>query len=559
MHTARRLGADILRVSAMGKKAIFRTDAWETDPYIRTHDFLAECIELCHKNGILFMPYIPGAVHLPYEYVIKRHPDWLQKAYPHQPDTEYEAVQHGGTDNAMICPLGGYREFYEEMLRAVLLEHDVDGWYSDAWKDCYFKDVCYCASCRERYLAEQGVDIWAEGFTEQSDRVQAYSDWYVSRVIELARDSMQMVFREKRLPTIINGIAGVLGYQPQGRWGEAVDALYDVLHFERKTDPYNRLLSASYLQTKGRKGWFYAGLYSPLQFEGPQKAEENFADERRFPYREELYNEYFIALACNQTVNLIRMNSLTIEQDSPGFEALDHITSIIRVMKPYFESYRYLPQAAVLTLQTERHEITDRLPVRLLQSGVQTTILKKEDLENASFLAQFPVIVCESAETEHLSRLSRSYVRQGGTLVCCSYGPEVDPEAREEKAGVYRSGEGKAVVCRSGALCSTVKEWGDFPVLVTTGDGEAVFVLTSGEKGMLLHLINITRHLTELFAEGLSEIPPARNINVFMRAEEKPTIYSIRTGERFEVAPCREGWRFTVPKLENYDAVLLEM
>lgn len=104
-----------------------------------------------------------------------------------------------------------------------------------------------------------------------------------------------------------------------------------------------------------------------------------------------------------------------------------------------------------------------------------------------------------------------------------------------------------------------MKEWGDFPVLVTTGEGEAVFVLTSGEKGILLHLIKITRHFTDFLRKGFWKFLPPGTSTCSCVPEEKPTVYSIRTGERFEVAPCREGWRFTVPKLENYDAVLLEM
>ena len=52
---AREVEADVIRVSAMGKLAHFNTDQWETDEYIRNHDFLQEVIDfaaaysaLCH-------------------------------------------------------------------------------------------------------------------------------------------------------------------------------------------------------------------------------------------------------------------------------------------------------------------------------------------------------------------------------------------------------------------------------------------------------------------------------------------------------------------------------
>lgn len=564
IEVALKIKADVIRVSVMGKYANFQTQNWPMPPALKGRDFIGELIEKAHAHQLLIVPYIPGAVHLPYDMVTKYHPEWIQKRHPLDKEP-YTMTGHSGTDNVMVCPIQSYRKFYFEMLTQTLLHYDFDGWYSDAWKDCYFREVCYCDDCRAEYMELTGEDIYTPAYYEGGEHYDELVKWYRSKLMQLVYDAFAFVQSKKKLVTIINGIAGVLGDQSQGSWGKDIDDMYDILHFERKTDPYNRLVSATYSAVLDRPSWFYAGLYSPLQFYGSDKAEENYADERKYPYRKELYNEYMIPIAAGQSVNQIRSNSLIYDKDNDGYRILQDIGGFLEKHRNLLYRAKYLPDAGFLSSSKSRSELNIPLLQQLIQNGLQITLVKYSDLRNTAFLRKFNLIL--AIHEDFTQELLHNYIRTGGLCITD------DPYALQliegqsalleetESADYYLCGRGRIAFLKQEEKLESVMEHltNGLRIKTSYSNGELVTILSESGSDLLCFYMNITNHLSGLLEEGLTEIPAIDRVRSEVRCAQKVKgVYSLRKEQPISFEYRDQRLSFEVRNLNEFDVIKIE-
>jgi len=573
VNIAKEIDANVIRISAMGKLAHFKTDQWEVDDYIKDHDFLQELIELAHSCNIKVVPYVPGAHCLPMDLIIKWHPEWLQRAYPNQPLEEAMKTMskcHSGTTVGFVCPIGPYREFYMSMVREVVLNHDVDGWYTDGWKHDYFKPVCYCSSCREKFKADTGEDLYDEDFAPGGARSEEVYRWYYRKVVEMVQEAHAMVRKVKRVPTMINHISGILGYQHQGPWGKDVDPIHDIMHFERKTEPYDRLASASYINLLGERAWIYAGIYSPFQIGTVEQAEENYADERRFPFRKELYNEAFITFACGQGVNLIRANSFFFDKDSPGKKIVKDIYGTVKNNPEAFEGAEYYPFVGVLNQEIERWNFKGPWFRALVKKGIQVSIFKKEDMDNLSFLKKLTVLISDDIDEENQKKMLK-YVRCGGRWITTDDVRDLASPNFVELGGTEKV---KAFLCGRGVIYQIEKDIseddlfnavlfasdGYVPYRVSISSGELIPILSTKPGIWVLHLVNISKHLKGNFESGLEYIPGIETVDIEFNLPDGAEIdnaYMLRSHEEVRFDGTGRHIRTKVSNLEEYDAIVI--
>ena len=447
------------------------------------------------------------------------------------------------------------------MIDYALLENDVDAWYSDAWKDCYSEPLCYCADCRRQFAADFGEDLYDPAFGPQGERVEEVRSWYHNRLVRMVQEFHAYIKSKKNLPTIINGIAGVLGYESQGVWGREIDDIHDVLHFERKTEPYNHYASASCMRVCGRDGWIYSGLYSPLQFDGPERAADMIEDEHRFPYRKELYCESLLTFACGHSVNVIRANTLAFDESSPGIDDLTDIFTFAREHAELLEGLSYRPSLAVYNEETARHELQDEVFRGLVRAGVQATILKREHLDDLSLLSRFQAIVSRSRDEAANEKLCR-YAREGGLLVTTQdLAQQCFPLCAKQGDALMH---GRGYVLQHGrpedaeGLLAAVETKACLPYRVTYPEGELIPVLTANEGTAALYLVNITRHLTGLFDEGLAEIPEVRDVTVRWNAGKPRSVHTLRGG-KLAVCETQDGLEIRLDGVKEFEVLILEL
>ena len=619
---ASELDANTIRISAMGKLAHFKTEQWEVDEYIKSHDFLRELIDMAHAAGIKVVVYTPGAHPLPLDLLKKWHPEWIQRTAPPcrrvsvahiggggggsdcneggdgsgggsggnggGGDESAEKYQyHSGTLCGRVCPIGPYKDFYRSMLEAVIINCDVDGWYTDGWKVHYFDSVCYCESCREQFFAETGEDIYAAGYQPGGVRFPEIADWYHRMVVKTIQEAHVMVWNHKRLPSMINHIGGILGYEKHAPWADEVDSMHDVMHFERMTEPYSRLAAASYASALGQRAWFYAGVYSNFHIATPDTAgadfaEKNYADERIYPFRKELYNECLIPLACGQGVNSYRCNSLFFDADSRGKRMIADIFSMVKRNPEVFEDTDYYCFAGVLNPEVSRSNFQGDQLKALVRQGIQATIIKKEDLSNLTFMSKFAVIVADGLSAGDQNRML-DYVRSGGRWVTNG---EIIGFAKSDAAmlecpeGIKGFAYGRGIVVQACACVSDNAHMvqdvlleavafaaGNYlPYRVTIPSGELIPIL-SAKKGLwALHLVNISKHLTGFHECGLEDIPPIENVRIEINLGDEPMPKSIRLlRSEAVIDPKIESenrysnvLRMCLPRLDEYEAIVLK-
>ncbi len=86
------------------------------------------------------------------EEMYRMHPEWYCR------DREGKPILSQG--RYMACVNGGYyQEFIPEIFREVIERYHPDGFADNSWAGPGNKTICYCDSCRERFLEECGLEL----------------------------------------------------------------------------------------------------------------------------------------------------------------------------------------------------------------------------------------------------------------------------------------------------------------------------------------------------------------------------------------------------------------
>lgn len=122
---------------------------------LKGYDFLGEMIRECHANGIAVIAYFTQIFD---NWAYEEHPSWRVVTAEGKNMREYR----GGSDfktgrYGIVCPNNEeYRAYVKACLTEMNTMYDFEGMFLDM---TFFPEVCYCASCRERYRKETGREL----------------------------------------------------------------------------------------------------------------------------------------------------------------------------------------------------------------------------------------------------------------------------------------------------------------------------------------------------------------------------------------------------------------
>lgn len=122
---------------------------------LKGYDYFGEMIRKCHENGIAVIAYFTQIFD---NWAYEEHPSWRLVTAEGKNFRDYRGG--GGFKNGrygIVCPNNKeYRAYVEACLTEMNTMYDFEGMFLDM---TFFPEVCYCASCRERYKAETGKEI----------------------------------------------------------------------------------------------------------------------------------------------------------------------------------------------------------------------------------------------------------------------------------------------------------------------------------------------------------------------------------------------------------------
>ncbi len=122
---------------------------------LKGFDFFGEMIRACHENGIAAEGYFTQIFD---NWAYEAHPDWRVITEEGKNMREYRGQDNFKTGRyGIVCPNNpGYREYVEGCLTEMTSQYDFEGIFLDM---TFYPEVCYCPSCRKRYLEETGKEL----------------------------------------------------------------------------------------------------------------------------------------------------------------------------------------------------------------------------------------------------------------------------------------------------------------------------------------------------------------------------------------------------------------
>ncbi|MDO5573562.1 MAG: alpha-L-fucosidase [bacterium] len=122
---------------------------------LKGFDFFGTMIQKCHENDIAVIAYFTQIFD---NWAYDEHPDWRvitgdgknMREYRGKPD--FKTGRYG-----IVCPNNqDYRAYVKACLTEMNTMYDFEGMFLDM---TFWPEVCYCPSCRKRYLKETGKEL----------------------------------------------------------------------------------------------------------------------------------------------------------------------------------------------------------------------------------------------------------------------------------------------------------------------------------------------------------------------------------------------------------------
>ncbi len=118
---------------------------------LKGRDYVGEMTSLCHKNGLAVQGYYSNIFD---NWAYLNHPSWRCV----RPDGKTTMEQEGSDGRyGLVCPNHPeYRDYVRLNLQELVTRYPFDGIFLDM---PFWTEVCYCASCKDRFWRETGAEI----------------------------------------------------------------------------------------------------------------------------------------------------------------------------------------------------------------------------------------------------------------------------------------------------------------------------------------------------------------------------------------------------------------
>lgn len=125
---------------------------------LKGRDYVGEMVKLCHDNGIAVMGYFSQIFD---NWAYENHPDWRMINREGKSSREYEEYYNLSMFRrgryGLVCPNNpDYREYVRNCLTEMCGRYHFETIFMDM---CFWPEVCFCPSCRERYFRETGREM----------------------------------------------------------------------------------------------------------------------------------------------------------------------------------------------------------------------------------------------------------------------------------------------------------------------------------------------------------------------------------------------------------------
>lgn len=122
---------------------------------LKGFDFLGTMIQKCHENGIAVIAYFTQIFD---NWAYEAHPEWRVITAEGKNMREYRGKGNFKTGRyGIVCPNNKeYREYVKACLTEMNTLYDFEGMFLDM---SFFPEVCFCPSCRKRYMEETGREL----------------------------------------------------------------------------------------------------------------------------------------------------------------------------------------------------------------------------------------------------------------------------------------------------------------------------------------------------------------------------------------------------------------
>ena len=122
---------------------------------LKGYDFFGEVVKECHKRDIKVIAYFSQVFD---NYAYDHHPDWRTvtvDGFNHKDFRDLGWFRNGRY--GIVCPNNeDYRQYVKAHIEELNEMYDFEGMFLDM---TFWPDVCYCPSCKKRYLEETGKEM----------------------------------------------------------------------------------------------------------------------------------------------------------------------------------------------------------------------------------------------------------------------------------------------------------------------------------------------------------------------------------------------------------------
>ncbi|NTV79396.1 MAG: family 10 glycosylhydrolase, partial [Clostridiales bacterium] len=122
---------------------------------LKGFDFLGTMTSKCHENGIAVEAYFTQIFD---NWAYDEHPEWRVVTAEGKNMREYRGGSNFKTGRyGIVCPNNEeYREYVKACLTEMNTLYDFEGMFLDM---TFWPEVCYCSSCRKKYMNETGREL----------------------------------------------------------------------------------------------------------------------------------------------------------------------------------------------------------------------------------------------------------------------------------------------------------------------------------------------------------------------------------------------------------------
>lgn len=141
---------------------------------LKGRDYVGEMVKLCHDNGIAVMGYFSQIFD---NWAYENHPEWRMINREGKSSREYEEYYNLSMFRrgryGLVCPNNmEYRSYVRDCLTEMCSRYHFETIFMDM---CFWPEVCFCPSCRERYFRETGREL-PEKVDWDSPEFQQFAD-----------------------------------------------------------------------------------------------------------------------------------------------------------------------------------------------------------------------------------------------------------------------------------------------------------------------------------------------------------------------------------------------